>query len=741
MIRKYYILILTFLFFFIGLSAQQQNRVMTPNKIYSDRITDENGKPLSGIQIRVRGRGLITYTNINGEFSINAKNGDVIVLSRNGKTINSYRLDGSIYYEVEDKSEQIKDNKKERSRDISKKSKWSSRDDSVLFDIQLDSANRYKKNAPRKSIGFVENSLKIANQTKNKAQLAASYRMLGDVYMNLKQYDLAVSNYTIVVDNSKNSADELKLAKALLLNRNYQKSENRYTALLKNRGIATAQKIEIYEGLGDIYSKQNEHAKALNQYQTALTLAKRIQNTVKTTTLNSKISSVLEAQGETAKAEGYLLQNTSQVQQSPKKAVVESRRAADFYSRNKNVDKEVIQRQETLRNLEEAELDEILVEDEDVAFTKSKAKLDLGNALLKQNKPSEAIPLLEESAAEAAISNDIATQKDAVQRLSEVYVSLGDDNKALSNYKKYVSLVDQLYKQKENEINEAVTLNKDLSEKQNRISSLEKDRELSESKIQLYQTENRLTVENDRRQKAIIYGLLIGLALLLFSLFWMFRSNRQRRLANNLLALKSLRTQMNPHFIFNALNSVNSFIAQNDERTANRYLSDFSTLMRSVLVNSEEDFISLEKELELLTLYLKLEHSRFEDKFEYELDVDKAIDQGQFQIPPMLLQPYIENAVWHGLRYKKEKGFLKVNLSYKDEETILIEISDNGIGRKKSKELKTEHQKKQQSKGMQNIKQRISILNEMYKDKVDVLIEDLYDDETGTKVILTLKRD
>ena len=198
---------------------------------------------------------------------------------------------------------------------------------------------------------------------------------------------------------------------------------------------------------------------------------------------------------------------------------------------------------------------------------------------------------------------------------------------------------------------------------------------------------------------------------------------------------------MNPHFIFNALNSVNSFIAQNDERTANRYLTDFSTLMRSVLENSEEDFILLDKEVELLELYLKLEHSRFKDKFDYELVVDDAIEQSQFLIPPMLLQPYVENAVWHGLRYKKEKGFLKVQLINIDEETIQIEISDNGIGREKSKELKTDYQKNQQSKGMQNIKQRIAILNEMYKDKVDVFIEDLYDDNSGTKVMLTLKKD
>ena len=738
MTRKYSILIFLLLLLVSGLNAQINDRINTPDKLYSDRITDESGNPLSGLQIRVKGKGIITYTDVNGEFKIAAKNGDIIILSRNGKTINSYRLDGSVYYEIQDESDPIETKDRKKAFKTSKKLRV---DNATLFKTLIDSANIYKKNAPIKSIDYIENSLKIANTTNNRTQLATSYNVLGDVNMNLKQYDLAVSNYSIAVDNSQNITFQLKLARALLLNRDYRTSEDQYNNILKKRGITTAQKIEVYEGLGDIYSKQNHQTKAFNQYQTALTLAKRLSDTSKITDLNVKISSALEAQGETSKAESYLLQSNSQVAQSPQKAVVESKRAADFYSRNNNIDKEVIQREQILKNLEEADLNEVIIDDEDGKLTKPKAKLDLGNAYLKQNKQTKAIQVLEESAAEAESSNDIETQKNAIQKLSEVYVSLGDDDRALSNYKKYVSLVDRLYKEKEEEISSIVNLNRDLSEKQNRISSLEKDRELSESKIQLYQTENRLTIENDRRQKTIIYGLLVGLALLLFSLFWMIRSNRQRKLANNLLALKSLRTQMNPHFIFNALNSVNSFIAQNDERTANRYLTDFSTLMRSVLINSEEDFISLEKELELLELYLKLEHSRFQDKFDYELDVDKTIDKGQFQIPPMLLQPYIENAVWHGLRYKKEKGFLKVSLQKKDEETILIEISDDGIGRKKSAALKTDYQKNQKSKGMQNIKQRIAILNKMYKDKVDVFIEDLYDDKTGTKVILTLKKD
>ncbi|MEN8125086.1 MAG: histidine kinase [Bacteroidota bacterium] len=732
--RKLYIFIFIFSLFTLGVNAQISNEATTPSKLYTDRITNQDGDPLSGINIRVKGTNISTITNINGEFTINAKNGDVIVLSKNGKIINTYRLNGSIYYEVEDQSDQIQKSKKARS--FSKKVSAAS---PIQFQKELDSAIINIDKNPTQSVDFVGNALKYAN---NKTQISQSYTVLGDVYMNLKQYDLAVSNFKVAVDNSKSTTNQLKLAKAYLLNKEYQKSESQYSVLLKKAGITTIQKIEIYEGLGDVYSKLDQHKKALNNYQTGLTLAKRIYNNTKIINLNSKIANVLEVQGETDKAEDYLLNSQiSAGKEGPQKAVIESKRAADFYSRNKIVDKEVNLRKETLKNLENADLKEVVVKDDGVILTKPKAKLDLGNAYLKQKNFEEAIPLLEESADEAESIFDIETQKDAVQKLSEAYVFLGNDDKALSNYKKYVALVDMLYKQKENEINEAVSLSKDLSVKQNRITSLEKDREISESKLQLYQTEKQLTVENYRRQRIIIYFLVFGVFLLLLSLFWMFRSNKQRRLANNLLALKSLRTQMNPHFIFNALNSVNSFIAQNDERTANRYLTDFSTLMRSVLENSEEDFISLGKEVELLELYLKLEHSRFKDKFDYELIIDDAIEMDQFQIPPMLLQPYVENAVWHGLRYKKEKGFLKVQLLKIDEETLKIEISDNGIGREKSVALKTDYQKKKKSKGMQNIKQRITILNEMYKDKVDVFIEDMYDDKTGTKVVLTLKKD
>jgi len=227
--------------------------------------------------------------------------------------------------------------------------------------------------------------------------------------------------------------------------------------------------------------------------------------------------------------------------------------------------------------------------------------------------------------------------------------------------------------------------------------------------------------------------------LLLSASFIVFRSSRQKRHANQLLALKSLRSQMNPHFIFNALNSVNSFISKSDERSANKYLSDFSKLMRQVMENSKHDFILLSSEIEILKLYLSLEHFRFKEKFDYSFNIDPKILTDQFDIPPMLLQPYIENAIWHGLRYKEEKGFLKVNFELDKNNFLLVTIEDNGIGRKQSLEIKTKNQKETVSTGLQNIENRLKIINEIHNINISVIISDLKEDsDKGTKVIIRL---
>ena len=266
------------------------------------------------------------------------------------------------------------------------------------------------------------------------------------------------------------------------------------------------------------------------------------------------------------------------------------------------------------------------------------------------------------------------------------------------------------------------------------LELLRKEKEISQNAI------NSLVKEDALKEKVLVasrwaIGLLLVLILIgLFAVIYILKVSKQRRIANQKLALRTLRSQMNPHFIFNALNSVNSFISENDQRSANKFLTSFSRLMRLVMENSEYDFISIQKELEILGIYLELEHFRFKDKFDYKIYADESLDD-DFEIPPMLIQPYIENAIWHGLRYKENSGNLNLNLT-KRENDLHIAISDNGIGRKKSAELKTNNQKKNRSTALRNIKERIQIVNELHGLKINVSIKDFNKDGTGTLVEL-----
>ncbi|MFS4483897.1 histidine kinase [Hyunsoonleella sp. 2307UL5-6] len=661
-------------------------------------------------------------TDVFGDFRIEVKKGDELTISHQDfKTI---------YYTILNNERiivEVAPNAKEGFT-----SKFSKRSKLPQFNWFIDSAETYLKKDAQKSIQFVGDALEVSNSAKENGD---AYEVLGDIYMYWKQFDLAVSNYKISLQSKSSNLTRLKLAKAFYLNENYDESIQEYNSIQK-KTVSNYHLVSLYEGLGDAYNSSNKFDASINAYNEGLKIAKKHLIAPKVTDLNSKIAEAYSNKGEVIEAEVYFdkslnLANT----QDKKRAVEEKVKVADFQNTVKNFSGEIELRKQALNDISaiEAETDTII--DNESTLTSQKQKYRIGRAYAQQNDFDNAIGFLEESIVEAESKEDLVVQKDATRKLSEVYRTTGDYTKALAAYQEYVDVVDKLYIKKEQEISQITRFRKDISTKQNRITSLESDRELSKSQYQL-------TVEQSKRQTVIIYSLVGGVFLLLLVAFLMYKYIRQQRLANNLLALKSLRSQMNPHFIFNALNSVNSFIASNDERTANKYLTDFSKLMRAVLENSEEDFIPLEKEIELLQLYTQLEHFRFQDKFDYTIHVDETIHVEDFVIPPMLLQPYIENAVWHGLRYKKEKGHLNITISQELKDSIKITITDDGIGRKKSKALKTKNQKKQNSKGMGNIKKRVAILNDMYKDKVDVFVDDFQEKEdAGTKVVVTLKKD
>lgn len=206
------------------------------------------------------------------------------------------------------------------------------------------------------------------------------------------------------------------------------------------------------------------------------------------------------------------------------------------------------------------------------------------------------------------------------------------------------------------------------------------------------------------------------------------------------LELKALRSQMNPHFIFNSLNSIQYFVLKNEPKAAYTYLTKFSSLMRMILNNSVVKHISIQAELEWLETYLDLEKLRLENELDYKLNTDENLDIENTMIPSMLIQPYVENAIVHGLLPKEENRSLSVSFTKKNQQVVCV-IEDNGIGRAQSMEINLKRTKKHKSQGIKLTSERLEILTQDLKFKPELIITDLFDDEgnaTGTRITIEI---
>jgi len=206
------------------------------------------------------------------------------------------------------------------------------------------------------------------------------------------------------------------------------------------------------------------------------------------------------------------------------------------------------------------------------------------------------------------------------------------------------------------------------------------------------------------------------------------------------LEMQALRAQMNPHFIFNSLNSINRFILQNNKTQASEYLTKFSKLVRLILQNSQASLITLESELESLELYLDLEALRFEQHFDYRISVPRDLDIDVLKVPPLIIQPYAENAIWHGLMHKEEKGHLNIDVSQQDDQ-LSFKITDDGVGRKQAAALKSRSATKHKSVGLKITAERIAMTQNEKGNESPVTINDLVNldgSAAGTEVIIKI---
>ena len=347
-----------------------------------------------------------------------------------------------------------------------------------------------------------------------------------------------------------------------------------------------------------------------------------------------------------------------------------------------------------------------------------------------QQEWKKIIPLSKKSLKLMENLNLLKQKREAHENLYLAYENTGQVALAFENFKAFTVAKDSMVNEKKGKEIEQLRAKLDYEEQQRDISQLTKEN-----------LSHELKIEQDRNIRNLM--LASSLTILLIGVFFWVSFKRKKERKEYTLNMKRveieqrmLRSQMNPHFIFNALNSIQSFITTNNGYAAELFMSKFSMLVRKILENSTHKYISLEEEIETLRLYLELEKSRFEERFDFEI-IEEA--DTSLSIPPMLLQPFIENAIIHGMKGKTEKGQIYVRF-IEDEDRLRCEVEDNGVGRA-APTVKKEHN----SLATSLTNDRVSFFNESAKGEAYHLqIIDLKDGDKrpiGTKVVLTIALD
>ncbi len=321
----------------------------------------------------------------------------------------------------------------------------------------------------------------------------------------------------------------------------------------------------------------------------------------------------------------------------------------------------------------------------------------------------------------------------ALQSLAEVNAKLKNFKDAYHFHKEYMQHKDSLTNEEtKSRLADFEAMYK-TSEKEEKIALLQKDNDIK-----------NLQLKNSRQKNALYLGAFIFL-LSLTGIFFYQRNRRLKIQAEKTkaeLQMQVLRSQMNPHFIFNCLNSIEYFIMQNDKRQASDYLNKFSSLIRSILDSSRNDMVPLMKDMETLNLYVELEQLRFNNKFNFKSYIDPALRGGDYRVPPLLIQPFVENAIVHGLANSDEDQLnLTVTASLQDD-MIKYVIQDNGIGREKARVYNMQNKPYHKSVGLKITEDRINRYNRAAQSTESISIIDLYDEDKnpeGTKVEILLK--
>ncbi len=549
-------------------------------------------------------------------------------------------------------------------------------------------AVEYQSSDPKLVLEYANKALGLSKKIKYKLAEGTSYLNIGNGNIILGNYPEANRNF---------SNAQAIFEKELESNSSENKEE------IKN-GLARA-----YGSIGIVFSEQSSYAKALQYHLKAVKIYEESNNWAKCARVYNNIGIVYKAQGEDFKALDYYIK-CLKIQEKIKDETVgitttnigniyleqkNYAKAIEYYTKAKSLFEKYpneIGIGELYNNLglyykQTGNLDEALVNYNKALtifdrvgnkFGASDSYYYLGEIFVEQQKFEQALVATNRSLALAKELNVLEQVKNTEQRLSEIYEKLNRPAEALLHYKLFTIAKD------------SVSNNESIRNSVKAEMNFEFDKKEALQKKEQEKRELIYNEQSKRHQQQI--GFIILFILLVFGIVFLFYNRLQLKKTLTLqkelaeYEQKALHLQMNPHFVFNCLGSISSFIVQNGTDSAIKYLSKFSKLMRLTLEYSKESLIPVDKEIESLQNYLELEQLRFNKKFEFNITKSSELED-DMALPPLLLQPFVENAIIHGLIPKTGKGYIDIDFSI-EEQSLVCKIIDNGIGFNKSKELK-----------------------------------------------------
>lgn len=548
------------------------------------------------------------------------------------------------------------------------------------------------------SLYYSEKAIQFARKSANKNLLAESFNNQANIYAYFGQFDQSIAkNYfslQLVAETNnvyKMASYSREIGQILLMILNLNEAEKYFKQSIEySSQIFDQRQLALgYSNLANLFKKRKKYNQAIEFNKKAIAILNEIEDQ--------------NSLGEVYNNLGLIYSEKNQFEL----ALINFKISLNFFVTTKNLEKIALSYQ------------------------------NLGVVFQKQKKYKKALVFLIKT---LTIEEKIGLKSKNYQAhriISEIYSSIGNSKAALKHLKLYIDYIDS------NSIAQEYAKIAELSEsyrseQRERIIQIQADSIEHQKQEKLWTSTKLENTELKNKQKTqIILGFIFILLLAGILGFYVFNNKRikhQQKEAEMFQTL--LRTQMNPHFIFNSLSVIQSYIYENDVKNSSNFLVNFSRLIRLILENSSKEFIPISTEVEILQKYLETQKLRFEDRFDFFIELSDEMILENVMIPPMITQPFVENAIEHGQLHTIEGGFIKIFFS-KNNDTIEIRIEDNGVGRKIA--ALNKKSKEHSSMAIKITQERIFNLNYKYKTAGFLQIED-YDKklETGTKVLISL---